>query len=904
MGGLGRKPLQIVEIDIDYCQLTYGQAPCTAALGASGPRKCFNTFASCQDRDNIDLGTLTLSFSHNQAGLPADRIVYPCLEEVETAPTRITLGGSPDRRSGPLGTRSRVRVYLKDFADSDVVTDRYAAERRSGAAQEDGVGYEPLDRGTFFAKLRTRFPYYNARALRVRNGYVGDRPEDMPTRHYIMTEWHGPDAEGNVEIVAQDPFVLLGENQAVYPAPSNGAVTVEIDEQYTGALQLVPAGIGSEYGDGIIYVTIGDEILRCTRSGDTLTIVARGQFGTLPQIHAARSDVQLCAVFNNETVANVLQELLVSGADIPAEWIAVSDWQNEISTHLSDLRLTNTIARPTPVLELVSEIVNFGILLYPDETARTIRLQVIRPLQPDDSIPVVSDADVILKGSMQVKDLYDQRLSEVYFYHGYLNATQPFDQQSNYRNLRAAVDINATSDRQYRSHRVLRVYNPWLGENGNPFQALRAAVRILRRYLITPQEVTFLCDIKDRDTLRLGRVVNLRTRLLEDDTGAATPVQMIVVGVEERDSGNRLRITMQTNQFVSETGVIVPFSADANIPVPDYNAAFTPALGQINPQGSLGGGGSVQGNVDIFVIPGAIGTNELADGGVTSAKIASDAITSRELAPGAIGTNELADGGVTSAKIASDAITSRELAPGAIGTNELADGGVTSAKIASDAITSRELAPGAIGTNELADGGVTSAKIASDAITSRELAPGAIGTNELADGGVTSAKIASDAITSRELAPGAIGTNELADGGVTSAKIASDAITSRELAPGAIGTNELADGGVTSAKIASDAITSRELAPGAIGTNELADGGVTSAKIASDAITSRELVPGAIGTNELADGGVTSAKIASDAITIRNVTNDPGNPANPIISETYALSITGTEIVLTRTITR
>ncbi len=669
MGTLGREPLQIVEIDIDYCQLTYGQAPCAAALGTSGARKCFNTLATCQDRDNINLGTLTLSFSHNQAGLPTDRIVYPCLEEVKTAPTRITLGGSPDRRSGPLGTRSRVTVRLKDFADSDALTDRYAAERRTGAAQEDGVGYEPLDRGTFFAKLRARFPYYNARALRVRNGYVGDRPEDMPTRHYLMTEWRGPDAQGNVEIVAQDPFVLLGENQAVYPAPSYGATTVELSEDYTGPVQLAPDGILSEYA-GVRYVAIGDEIIRASRFGNQFEIGARGQFGTRPQIHTARSDVQVCAVFDNDTVANVIRELLVSGANIPADWINLSDWQSETSTHLSDLRLTNTIARPTPVLELISEIINFGILLYPDETARTIRLQVIRAPQSGDTIPVVSDADVVLKGSMRVKDLYDQRLSEVYFYHGYLSATQSRSQPSNYRNLRAAVDINVTSQREYRSHRVLRIFNPWLGENGNPFQALQAAVRILRRYLITPQEVTFLCDIKDRDTLRLGRVVSLRTRLLEDDTGAATLVQMIVTGVEELDSGNRLKITMETNQFVPAAGLIVPFSTDMNLPVPDYNSAYLPP-------------------------PGSIGTDELANGSVTSDKIVSSAI----------GTDELANGSVTSDKIVSSAI----------GTDELANGSVTSDKIVSSAI----------GTDELANGSVTSDKLASSALIPDQYGVGA-----------------------------------------------------------------------------------------------------------------------------------------------------------------------------------
>ncbi len=50
----GREPIQIVEIVQPRCGLTYGSAPCTAAVGVTGQRECFNTRKTCQDTANYN----------------------------------------------------------------------------------------------------------------------------------------------------------------------------------------------------------------------------------------------------------------------------------------------------------------------------------------------------------------------------------------------------------------------------------------------------------------------------------------------------------------------------------------------------------------------------------------------------------------------------------------------------------------------------------------------------------------------------------------------------------------------------------------------------------------------------------------------------------------------------------
>ncbi|MEE8543234.1 MAG: hypothetical protein V3S94_05190, partial [Gammaproteobacteria bacterium] len=48
------EPIVVIELEQDQCRLLYGVSPCTAALGTTGTRKCYNTRSTCQDRENYD----------------------------------------------------------------------------------------------------------------------------------------------------------------------------------------------------------------------------------------------------------------------------------------------------------------------------------------------------------------------------------------------------------------------------------------------------------------------------------------------------------------------------------------------------------------------------------------------------------------------------------------------------------------------------------------------------------------------------------------------------------------------------------------------------------------------------------------------------------------------------------
>ena len=91
----------------------------------------------------------------------------------------------------------------------------------------------------------------------------------------------------------------------------------------------------------------------------------------------------------------------------------------------------------------------------------------------------------------------------------------------------------------------------------------------------------------------------------------------------------------------------------------------------------------------------------IADGSVTTAKIANDAVTADKLAPDVSFTPD--DGSITAAKLANNAVTTTKLANNAVTTAKLADANVTTAKLANNAVT----------TAKLADANVTAPKIES-----------------------------------------------------------------------------------------------------------------------------------------------------------------------------------------------
>ena len=280
----------------------------------------------------------------------------------------------------------------------------------------------------------------------------------------------------------------------------------------------------------------------------------------------------------------------------------------------------------------------------------------------------------------------------------------------------------------------------------------------------------------------------------------------------------------------------------------------------------------------------AVTNAKLADNSVNTAQIVADAITTAKIAIGAITSTELGVDAVTNAKIADNAVQTAQISASAITTAKIANDAVTNALIATDAVnqdsiaansvTATQIVAGTITASEIASNAITTAKINAGAITTAKINAGAITATEIASNAITAVKIAADAVTADKVAANAIVANNIQTNAITSDKIIANAITTAKINAGAITATEIATNAITAVKIAADAITTDKIAANAITAAKITANTITASQIAANTLTATEIAAGAIATDELAADAVTAAKIVAGTITATEIASN------------------------------
>jgi len=123
----------------------------------------------------------------------------------------------------------------------------------------------------------------------------------------------------------------------------------------------------------------------------------------------------------------------------------------------------------------------------------------------------------------------------------------------------------------------------------------------------------------------------------------------------------------------------------------------------------------------------ALTASDLADGIVSTAKIAADAVTDAKIADDVVGTEHLTANEVDTAALGADAVTGAQLADNAINSEHYTDGSIDTAHIAADQITNAKIADDQIDSEHYVDGSIDTAHIADNQITLAKLAGGTDG---------------------------------------------------------------------------------------------------------------------------------------------------------------------------------
>lgn len=585
------KALSIIEGDFDRCSRTYGIAPCSAAIGVTGERKCFNTRRTCQDRANFLNDPVTLRFAKPTAYLPREFEAIPSIEAINYDPGIISLGEG-------LGQRASLSVTFKDHPWSDTGTgfDPYLAAR----------DYDPYRQGSFWPKFRARQPFVQGRALRWLDGRLGQSTVQMDTRHFVVESFNGPSMDGRFTLVAKDILKLADNDRAQWPPASTGRLSGSMTTGTT-SVTLTPSGIGnSEYaafeattaagiGAGLVNIG-GKEICAYTRVNDTLTLT-RAQIGTVASTHAAQDRVQVVERLVAMDPADMLHRWLTLGAGVDEDFINLDGWQEETAAHYRQL-MTGTVAEPTGVNQLVSEVIEQAALaMWWEPLTQQIRLQVLRAITTDAERFTPANT---VKGSLSIKEQPEKRLSQVWVFYGQSNPLDDLEKESNFAGSQLVVETDAEID--YGAAKIKKIFSRWIASGGSA-AALRLGNILLAQYKDPPRRFTFKLAKHAAETPTLGEGCRLQAYPLQDDTGAAAdvPIQITRLGLDD----GQYSVEAEESNFASIDGDDltnrqVTISADA------YNVNLRSLHDEVYP--TPVDGDSVNFIVESWVVVGSVST--------------------------------------------------------------------------------------------------------------------------------------------------------------------------------------------------------------------------------------------------------------------------------------------------------
>lgn len=247
-----------------------------------------------------------------------------------------------------------------------------------------------------------------------------------------------------------------------------------------------------------------------------------------------------------------------------------------------------------------------------------------------------------------------------------------------------------------------------------------------------------------------------------------------------------------------------------------------------------------------------------------------------------LGTQAIADGAITAAKIAANTITAQEIGPNAIGASELADAAVDTPALQDLAVTGAKLATGAVTPPKLGAGAVTSPALGDGAVTYQKL-------QETAAGFVLLGRSAST--------PGQVGEVPTSAAGVSllGAATVADQRTALGLGPLATATGTWVSGSSFSGTSSGTNTGDQTITL----TGDVTGSGTGSftATIAEGAVTEPKLATGGVSNRALADESVSAAKLADNSATI--VANESPTGQGAFVGQSHYNPLTSQHAVWT-----
>ena len=546
----GRRPYVVVEIDADNCANVFGVLPCTAS-GPAGS-ECFNTFGTCQDTPNFNRGSITYRFGENLGEVTPSFNLIPSLVGFDFSPTSIDPGKG-------IGRRAKVTLRFKDHPYHDRGIDPYLATRSYDASQQ----------GTFWGKFLARNNFYEGRPIRVLIGYLVEpfSTAEFKEYLYLIDSIAGPDRNGNVTLIAKDILKLADDKRAVVPVSSEIELTADITS--TTALS---ASIAPNTLPGSGYLRIGNEIMRFINPGGPVITIERAQWGTGASTHSSGDQVQLCKIYENVNVVDVVRDLLVNFATVDASYIPMVAWNIEKFARLSSYNLTTILSKPEGVNKLLSELseqCQFNI--WWDQETQEIKLRSRFAFDRCDPVSLrqLNETQHILRDSITLKRRVNDRLTQIWLYYDLNNYAESVTEAENFNRAQISVDTDLEGPNAFGNKRVKVLFSRWFDET-NQNAAIETSSALAARFDSAPIEIRFALDAKD-SSLKTGDFCQIYWQGLQNEWGEIKSPVFQIMEFKEVEAGHRFEYKALS---VIEADRVV-FGDIGPDTLPDYTLATT-----------------------------------------------------------------------------------------------------------------------------------------------------------------------------------------------------------------------------------------------------------------------------------------------------------------------------------------
>lgn len=523
----------IVEIDLPRCALSYGTSPCQAT--GTLDRACYNTFATCQDKENYDATTVTITLTEVGAHVPPGVLARPYITSIDMAPTEI------DPEAG-LAKRANCTIQLRDESDSDVEFDPYVIDRLSRAG------------GTFWSRFKARVNNYAGAEARVIRRYVDAAGNfgEVSTERYIVDQFKGP-SKGRATLVLKDPLRLAVKVKI--PQPSAGKIAVT----FTNNDLQVTLDDSSDY-PAAGFIRIKDEIIEYTSNAANVLSwpsgTYRGRYDTTAISAKIGDVVQLCEAFEDTPATEVMQHLL-NLAGITDDEIDLAGFAEEEVLWLGDKYLVTTILHePESADVLLASIVKAcGGVMWWSPTQQQIKFRVIAPRSPSDvSGVVLTDEANFIENTVQVERLDNLRITRSSASYDMVSGTANRREGKNYQTTDLFIDTDAESTDEYGDVRGEAFQFHWFGPGAS--DAMRAFVhRRLAAFRDPPDKITADVDPQDREIAE-GQLLDIETADLVDANGDVKRLRCLVL--RRDDKGTVVNYTFRTTIFGRRYAFIAP----------------------------------------------------------------------------------------------------------------------------------------------------------------------------------------------------------------------------------------------------------------------------------------------------------------------------------------------------------